>query len=133
MDKETTFENAKVGDKVWSPIFGEGIVKEMLPLCFFLSIKVIDYNGRAYDFSLDGQKTIHGPQCLFWSKQNIVAPSKPSKHKLVIRITDWVKHDGVVLPHTKDICFDTDGFLYSDFRNLEGKGPMLMTLEWEEQ
>ena len=73
----TTFETARIGDKVWSVERGWGVIRsldggEEYP------IKVEFQNGRTPYYTLGGKRlTTQENQTLFWDEVKIVAPQKP--------------------------------------------------------
>ena len=80
-EKETTFENAKVGDDVWSPLFGVGRIVEIESVSEDYPIIVKPYNnpGRRVSFACSGQYLQSGNQLLFWSEVKIEAPVRPKQ------------------------------------------------------
>lgn len=75
----TTFETAKVGDKVWDFMFGVGKVVDIINGEYPI---VVDFENERYkvieQFTYEG--TLYkfpGTQTLFWSEIEIVAPRKP--------------------------------------------------------
>lgn len=79
----TTFENAKIGDKVWSPVYGWGIIMEIFPnLKYSLTIEFPDIiqnysvNGVFHEMALNRQS-------LFWDEVEIIAPTQPLRTKLI--------------------------------------------------
>jgi len=65
-----------------------------------------------------------------------LAPEVFKKEKRMIHVRlnkdAWKRTTYGVVPLTIDIFKDSQGILCSDFGNLIGKGPMILTLEWEE-
>lgn len=76
----TTFETAKVGDKVWSFEFGWGVI-EAIELHTIYPIKVIfEHTDNFYEdqYTHCGKALIAPPnQSLFWDEVKITAPRKP--------------------------------------------------------
>jgi hypothetical protein len=80
----TTFEDAKIGDKVYSPTFGWGEITYInkseifrdYPICVQFNKKY----GEDYEFTLEGYyyKDVQ-IQSLFWDEVTIEAPSKPKE------------------------------------------------------
>ena len=102
---ETTFENAKVGDRVWSVEFGWGTVKYINNEYQSLFIKVIfDENDEDYgliQYELHGLKLDHGlytnRRTLFWDEIKIVPPTRPKRTvvKFVRRYGVYTKNGDV--------------------------------------
>ena len=89
---ETTFENAKVGDRVWSVEFGWGRVDSVHPYK-----EVIFQNNQMYRFNSDGSRffTLKVNQTLFWDEIRIVPPERP-KRKVVKTMNLWAVIEGHV-------------------------------------
>jgi hypothetical protein len=73
----TTFENANVGDSVWSPTFGWGEITEIgmgghpIHVLFF-------HNYVSNSYTVEGYLSNELPiQSLFWDVVAFVAPAKP--------------------------------------------------------
>ena len=73
----TTFETAKVGDRVWSIERGWGVIQsldggETYPI-------IVEFqNERSLSYTLGGKRLItHELQTLFWDEVEIEAPQKP--------------------------------------------------------
>jgi hypothetical protein len=75
----TTFEDAKIGDRVWSPTFGWGEI-ECLGRNNYHPIRVRFFHDRDnIGYTFKGHYYIDLPiQSLFWDEVAIVAPAKPS-------------------------------------------------------
>jgi hypothetical protein len=80
---ETTFENAKVGDRVWwIELRAWGII-ERIDAYIFVKFPNLDLQG----FSLRGEQ--YSKQVLFWDEIPIVAPPRPKRMEK--RVLDgWV-------------------------------------------
>lgn len=85
--KETTFENAKVGDTVYilndeTPYKIEDVV-----VIHDYPIKLKDKTGEKRSFGLDGLEHCLGPQTLYWQKTMVEAPERPKRKvtKTVVR------------------------------------------------
>ncbi|MCI4409003.1 MAG: hypothetical protein JHC26_07915 [Thermofilum sp.] len=78
----TTFENAKIGDRVFSHTFGWGVIDEINEDSSYPIMVSFDTD---YDsFTMEGVYRKGTPiQCLFWDEVKIEAPKKPIKMKLV--------------------------------------------------
>lgn len=73
----TTFETAKVGDRVWSIECGWGEIFSVDEARIY-PIKVEFQNGRPLTYTLGGKPMItHERQTLFWDEVKIDAPQKP--------------------------------------------------------
>ena len=84
MENETTFENAKVGDRVWwfnQRVFG-GIVRKTDAAIW---VAFQEYDTIA--FNLNGER--HGLQELFWDEILFVAPPRP-KRMVKKTLEGWV-------------------------------------------
>lgn len=69
----TTFEIAKVGDRVWSLDDRKWhTIKDMYVGCSY-PIRI----DNGYTFTIDGKRTHDGHKTLFWDEIPIIAPTKP--------------------------------------------------------
>ena len=73
------FKDAKVGDKVWSPIYGWGAVIDIVPFPNPLSVEFSE-SGISY-YPLDG--IVRGRQILFWDEIDMTPPLKPKREMTV--------------------------------------------------
>lgn len=76
----TTFETAKVGDKVWSIVYGWGEISDILPHEKYPIEVTFNSTDNFYEdqYTYCGKALITLPsQSLFWDEIKIVAPSKP--------------------------------------------------------
>lgn len=72
-----TFENAKIGDKVWCMAEGWGVVDDIVEYCDF-PLRVSFPNDGYEMYTLDGiYDNNHKVQTLFWDEVVIKAPTKP--------------------------------------------------------
>lgn len=79
----TTFENAKLGDKVWSPVSGWGIIKEFYPdLSYSLTVEFPD-GIQIYTVNGVINEMVLNRQSLFWDEVEIIAPTQPLRTKLI--------------------------------------------------
>ena len=86
----TTFENAKVGDKVWVRLpeyEGPGEITAIDSVAPEIEIdRMVNCDIRT--FAIDGSYYLGGPQCLFWAKPEIIAPEGPKRANAVSRCHD---------------------------------------------
>jgi len=97
---ETTFENAKVGDRVYSPLFvGKGetngeIIKILNALTAYFSIEVMPDNAKKdeflYVFTVTGAYFSDSNQVLFWSRPEFEVPVR--RGRMVKKIM-WIGYD----------------------------------------
>jgi hypothetical protein len=97
----TTFENARVGDKVWSVSYGHGVVcsvRHPPEYGGLYPLKVLFGTNPAVDasFTLLGQELSHQSQTLFWQEIKFEVPEQPPRMKLI---------NGIEVP---DISFRPD-------------------------
>ena len=76
----TTFETARVGDRVWSIEHGWGVVKRLERM--FTNPMLVEFSGEVYvTYKLDGAQHSRHSQCrtqtLFWDEVKFEAPQKP--------------------------------------------------------
>ena len=73
----TTFETAKVGDRVYSLLHGRGVIEENNPCASHYHIRA-KFDKSSLLFTVDGKYQAQDPdRCLFWDKPTITAPAKP--------------------------------------------------------
>lgn len=85
---ETTFENAKVGDRVWDSGFGWGAVNGRqdnapYPLAVWFN------DGRCLGYLFNGHSKWNTFRTLFWDEVKFEAPPRP-KRKIKKVIEGWV-------------------------------------------
>jgi hypothetical protein len=85
---ETTFENARVGDAVWSLEFGWGILKAVKLNLGRLNVNFDNGEDETYLFT--GQTYTELKQTLFWDEIPITAPPRP-KRLVTKRIEVYVR------------------------------------------
>lgn len=79
----TTFENARVGDRVWCSINGWGIVS-LIDKGSNYPIEVYFDNGQDDSYTFCGNAFVHSVwRTLFWDEVEIIAPPQPKRMKLV--------------------------------------------------
>ena len=79
MKGETTFENAKVGDKVWSFYGREWVtIKEFHPQNRY-SIAFETKDGAKQGFTVGGETVIGGGQDIFWDEIKFEVPTRPKR------------------------------------------------------
>lgn len=77
----TTFENAKVGDKVWDYHFGWGEIVDIESICLFpLSVSFLTRAPLTYTFTGAFQETLN--QTLFWDEIKFKVPTQPIQVKM---------------------------------------------------
>jgi hypothetical protein len=83
----TTFENAKVGDKVWDFVYGWGEVIELDVSEMFdtirVSFKPFGYSEKEVIYYTTGSISFNNPQTLFWDEIKFEVPVQPPRMKLV--------------------------------------------------
>ena len=103
MSRETTFENAKVGDKVWDSVIGTwGYIKE-LKYGEEFSIIVHFYGmGKERYYTQKGVSSYGQNQILFWDEVKFEVPVRP-KRKVKKKVKSWanIYDDGVVRTHAE--------------------------------
>jgi hypothetical protein len=103
----TTFENAQVGDKVWSIRFGYGTVVSTCDDSIYpLVIEFIKY-PNLQSYTLEGQEFNDELQTLFWKEIKFEAPKQPPRMKLI---------NGIEVP---DISFQPEYAEYYYYPSLE--------------
>lgn len=70
------FRNAKVGDKVWDFVYGEGVIIEISD-CEQYPLTVTFKNDVCATFTYDGKMMVIGNQTLFWDRFEFTPPAKP--------------------------------------------------------
>ncbi len=105
----TTFENARVGDKVWDFVYGWGEVIELdvseLSDTVVVLFKPFGYSEKRVIYYTAGSISFNNPQTLFWDEIKFEAPVQPPRMKLI---------HGVEVP---DISFNPEigeDFVYPD-------------------
>jgi len=90
MSKETTFENANIGDIVYHGAL-EGTISN-IRLCDLFQLTVSFFNGSMQKFTLRGQPFSGGPQTLFWQPVDLkaIAPERP---RVKVKKWRWVAYD----------------------------------------
>ncbi len=79
----TTFENAKVGDRVWSVTSGWGFIDDIHYRCKY-PIHVTFDDDRFSSFMVDGRNyKDHLNQELFWDEIKFEVPVQPPRMKLI--------------------------------------------------
>lgn len=89
---ETTFENVKVGNKVWSIIHGWGTVKRFITGLY--PIEVVFNDSTVKSFAFNGKLSEgHTNRTLFWDEIKISPPPRPKRKvkKTVIRYVNVLK------------------------------------------
>jgi hypothetical protein len=78
----TTFENARIGDRVWDFIHGFGEIEHIESKSEF-PLKIRFVSGSGYTFTLKGQNLLGIPQTLFWDEIKFEAPTQSQSTKLI--------------------------------------------------
>lgn len=106
------FSKVKVGQRLWSPIFGWGkvaVVDKNLRCGLMVEAEIVP---QRYGFDLNGQYQgyFEVPQSLFWDEVNMVNPLKPKEKevKMFDPTKPYQRRDG---KYTKIIYTRTDGTL----------------------
>jgi hypothetical protein len=83
----TTFEDAQVGDRVWSVSLGHGVVVDSIDIDpnYPLVIKFTNFINTI-SYTLQGQEFLNESQTLFWQEIKFEAPSKPPIIKHVYNV-----------------------------------------------
>jgi hypothetical protein len=83
---ETTFENARVGDRVWSVEYGWGTVESVSKGVYPV---VVSFDcGIDVTYTFSGMPRSSGLQTLFWDEVKIEAPPRP-RRKVKRTIEGW--------------------------------------------
>jgi hypothetical protein len=110
----TTFENARVGDKVWSVRYGHGVITAICSELGPLIVKFERYvNLKSY--TLFGNEYPNELQTLFWQEIKFEAPEQPPRMKLIngISIPDITinpsnkEHYYIPFPTHPNLCIKT--------------------------
>ena len=78
----TTFENARVGDRVWDFIYGWGKIEHIESKSQY-PLKIRFASGSGYAFTLKGENLMGIPQTLFWDEIKYEIPTQPLRMKLI--------------------------------------------------
>lgn len=100
---ETTFENAKQGDRVWSLVFGWGTIiqYDASNNTFPIHIRFDKYGNGVYTYSATGLWDNCQQRSLFWDEIKITPPPRP-KQKVKKVVEGWVN----VYPKNYNIFHD---------------------------
>jgi hypothetical protein len=98
----TTFENADVGDRVWSYDQGWGTIKS-IDLEREYPIHVIFDNCSHYTFPISGEFSEYVSRQLFWDEIKYEIPTQPPRMKLVREYDTYLTNLGMSYPHTEKI------------------------------
>jgi len=96
---ETTFENARANDRVWSVEYGWGTVEFVSKGIYPVVVSFDCGIDVAHTFS--GSAGSFGLQTLFWDEVKIEAPPRP-KRKVVKKVEKWVN----IYPERQSIVHD---------------------------
>jgi hypothetical protein len=78
----TTFENARIGDRVWDILRGWGEVSSVTNDGYY-TIAAEFGNGQESTYTVDGREYEDTPQTLFWDEIKFEAPVQPPRRKLI--------------------------------------------------
>lgn len=83
----TTFENAQVGDKVYSLRYGEGKIFSSIDIDAYLPLRIkFELYTGIFSYHLDGRCTEKDiTRDLYWSKPEIIAPEQPKRGTKTIK------------------------------------------------
>jgi hypothetical protein len=80
----TTFQTAKVGDRVYSPTFGWGEITSITPMSIHPIKVYFSWYNVPESFTIEGYYYADLPlQSLFWDEVHIKAPVKPVGAKVI--------------------------------------------------
>ena len=98
----TTFENAKVGDKVWDFIYGWGVVvdTQALPDDFSHTLLIEFCRQRVY-YATTGTTSSSSVRTLFWDEIKFETPAQPPRMKLVHDYDTYLTNSGMCYHHTE--------------------------------
>ncbi|MBS7349212.1 MAG: hypothetical protein KIG95_03470 [Comamonas sp.] len=107
----TTFETAKVGDKVWGVENGWGEIQS-INVSDNYPIRVIWGNYSNTTYTLEGKRAIaHNHQSLFWDEIEIKAPTKPMPSLEVdTKVLVW---NDPKRKHNRHFSHFSDGLIYT--------------------
>lgn len=116
---ETTFENAVVGDRVWSLLHGWGTVTE-IKIYLVVEFKTNTSYVSCW-FGFDGVKngSLYGSQILFWDEISIITPERPKR-----RVKKLVERWGVMISDTFHCTFRTEEEAKEHYRTCPHVGAM---------
>lgn len=96
---ETTFENAKVGDKVWSYHNGWGVIYSITSPPYPIIVDFSD--AKLYSFTLDGVEITGERQTLFWDEVKFEIPTRPKKR---VKKEGWININKMCIHETKEMA-----------------------------
>jgi hypothetical protein len=97
---ETTFENARAGDRVWSVGYGWGTVESVSKGVYPV---VVSFDcGIDVTYTFSGMPRSSGLQTLFWDEVKIEAPPRP-RRKVMKTIDGWAN----VYPNERPMLHDS--------------------------
>lgn len=110
---ETTFENAKVGDRVWDYYYKCGKVRELKQDILIVDFK-LPYGARIFSYLGHEQGYFKGVRTLFWDEIKFETPPRP-KRKVKKKIEGWVHPSDLklILNTTHTIAGDSYSFFVS--------------------
>jgi len=111
---EQYFTGVKVGDRVWSCVYGWGYIDDISEPCFRV---MYDVKNEWERFESTGKAETFQLQTLFWDEVTIIPPPKP-KRMVKKELQGWVFEGSI-------------GKTFSNFAALPDSLPA--TLTWEEE
>jgi hypothetical protein len=103
----TTFENAQVGDKVWSVRYGHGAIVALHIDPNYPVVVKFERQINLKTYTIQGKETERELQTLFWQEIKFEAPKQPPRMKLI---------NGIEVP---DISFQPEYAEYYYYPSLE--------------
>jgi hypothetical protein len=90
----TTFENARVGDKVWDYLHGWGEISEVSPKCILFNTPyplAVTFEDCVLYYTLSGYQCniMEPPRTLFWDEIKYEIPKAPERIRTKIILNDW--------------------------------------------
>lgn len=144
MERETTFENAKVGDRVYSPLFKSigsfdktnATIQDIsndtfLPIIVKTDVDILNYS--LFTFTKSGGYITGGGQALFWENPITKIPVMP---KRMVKKTGYTKiipckpndcYPGRIAVLPREVYADATEFIPS------GDDSQIVKIEWEEE
>jgi hypothetical protein len=116
----TTFETAKVCDKVFSPLFGWGVIERIDTSDRHPIFVRFAHDNSVSSFTVEGYYRVDLPrQSLFWGEVSIEAPAKPVPVKVIhgVEVPDIsftpIKGERYYAPAPDYVCLQYTASFYS--------------------